>query len=201
MGIGRINRGHKTIYFTFALIILALLPTMGYSSSQDVINVSKNPYKIGPSDLLDIQVWNEPDVSKQVRVLIDGTIVLPLVGQINAAGLTPSQLSESLKKKLSEYIAEPEVTVMVLEGKYNRYFIVGQIQNPGEYYIDYPISILQAIARAGGFQEWAKKSKIFVIRQTKSGEERIEFNYDEFVKGDKKVKNIEIVSGDTIIIP
>ena len=90
---------------------------------------------------------------------------------------------------------------MVLEGKYNRYFIVGQIQNPGEYYIDYPISILQAIARAGGFQEWAKKSKIFVIRQTKSGEERIEFNYDEFVKGDKKVKNIEIVSGDTIIIP
>ncbi len=201
MGIGRINRGHKTIYFTFALIILALLPTMGYSSSQDVINVSKNPYKIGPSDLLDIQVWNEPDVSKQVRVLIDGTIVLPLVGQINAAGLTPSQLSESLKKKLAEYIAEPEVTVMVLEGKYNRYFIVGQIQNPGEYYIDYPISILQAIARAGGFQEWAKKSKIFVIRQTKSGEERIEFNYDEFVKGDKKVKNIEIVSGDTIIIP
>ncbi len=200
MGMGRINRGHKTVYFTFALIILALLPTMGYSS-QDVINVSKNPYKIGPSDLLDIQVWNEPDVSKQVRVLIDGTIVLPLVGQINAAGLTPSQLSESLKKKLSEYIAEPEVTVMVLEGKYNRYFIVGQIQNPGEYYIDYPISILQAIARAGGFQEWAKKSKIFVIRQTKSGEERIEFNYDEFVKGDKKVKNIEIVSGDTIIIP
>ncbi len=197
---GRINRGHKTVYFTFALIILALLPTMGYSS-QDVINVSKNPYKIGPSDLLDIQVWNEPDVSKQVRVLIDGTIVLPLVGQINAAGLTPSQLSESLKKKLAEYIAEPEVTVMVLEGKYNRYFIVGQIQNPGEYYIDYPISILQAIARAGGFQEWAKKSKIFVIRQTKSGEERIEFNYDEFVKGDKKVKNIEIVSGDTIIIP
>jgi len=197
---GRINRGHKTVYFTFALIILALLPTMGYSS-QDVINVSKNPYKIGPSDLLDIQVWNEPDVSKQVRVLIDGTIVLPLVGQINAAGLTPSQLSESLRKKLSEYIAEPEVTVMVLEGKYNRYFIVGQIQNPGEYYIDYPISILQAIARAGGFQEWAKKSKIFVIRQTKSGEERIEFNYDEFVKGDKKVKNIEIVSGDTIIIP
>ncbi len=197
---GRINRGHKTVYFTFALIILALLPTMGYSS-QDVINVSKNPYKIGPSDLLDIQVWNEPDVSKQVRVLIDGTIVLPLVGQINAAGLTPSQLSQSLRKKLSEYIAEPEVTVMVLEGKYNRYFIVGQIQNPGEYYIDYPISILQAIARAGGFQEWAKKSKIFVIRQTKSGEERIEFNYDEFVKGDKKVKNIEIVSGDTIIIP
>ena len=200
MGMGRINRGHKTVYFTFALIILALLPTMGYSS-QDVINVSKNPYKIGPSDLLDIQVWNEPDVSKQVRVLIDGTIVLPLVGQINAAGLTPSQLSQSLRKKLSEYIAEPEVTVMVLEGKYNRYFIVGQIQNPGEYYIDYPISILQAIARAGGFQEWAKKSKIFVIRQTKSGEERIEFNYDEFVKGDKKVKNIEIVSGDTIIIP
>ncbi len=200
MGMGRINRGHKTVYFTFSLIILVLLPTMGYSS-QDVINVSKNPYKIGPSDLLDIQVWNEPDVSKQVRVLIDGTIVLPLVGQINAAGLTPSQLSESLKKKLSEYIAEPEVTVMVLEGKYNRYFIVGQIQNPGEYYIDYPISILQAIARAGGFQEWAKKSKIFVIRQTKSGEERIEFNYDEFVKGDKKVKNIEIVSGDTIIIP
>ena len=197
---GRINRGHKTVYFTFALIILALLPTMGYPS-QDVINVSKNPYKIGPSDLLDIQVWNEPDVSKQVRVLIDGTIVLPLVGQINAAGLTPSQLSESLRKKLSEYIAEPEVTVMVLEGKYNRYFIVGQIQNPGEYYIDYPISILQAIARAGGFQEWAKKSKIFVIRQTKSGEERIEFNYDEFVKGDKKVKNLEIVSGDTIIIP
>ena len=197
---GRINRGHKTVYFTFALIILALLPTMGYSS-QDVINVSKNPYKIGPSDLLDIQVWNEPDVSKQVRVLIDGTIVLPLVGQINAAGLTPSQLSQSLRKKLSEYIAEPEVTVMVLEGKYNRYFIVGQIQNPGEYYIDYPISILQAIARAGGFQEWAKKSKIFVIRQTKSGEERIEFNYDEFVKGNKKVKNIEIVSGDTIIIP
>ncbi len=200
MGMGRINRGHKTVYFTFALIILALLPTMGYPS-QDVINVSKNPYKIGPSDLLDIQVWNEPDVSKQVRVLIDGTIVLPLVGQINAAGLTPSQLSESLRKKLSEYIAEPEVTVMVLEGKYNRYFIVGQIQNPGEYYIDYPISILQAIARAGGFQEWAKKSKIFVIRQTKSGEERIEFNYDEFVKGDKKVKNLEIVSGDTIIIP
>ncbi|HFC46843.1 MAG TPA: sugar ABC transporter substrate-binding protein, partial [Dissulfuribacter thermophilus] len=148
MGMGRINRGYKTVYFTFSLIILVLLPTMGYSS-QDVINVSKNPYKIGPSDLLDIQVWNEPDVSKQVRVLIDGTIVLPLVGQINAAGLTPSQLSESLKKKLSEYIAEPEVTVMVLEGKYNRYFIVGQIQNPGEYYIDYPISILQAIARAG----------------------------------------------------
>ena len=165
------------------------------------INVSKAPYRIGPSDMLDIQVWNEPDISKQVRVLLDGTIVLPLVGEIKAAGMTPNELAKDLKKRLSQFIAEPEVTVMVIEEKYNRYFVVGQIQNPGEYYIDYPITILQAIARAGGFLEWAKKSKIFLIRPTPKGEIRLEFNYDEFVKGNRSIENIEILSGDTIIIP
>lgn len=190
----------------FFLILVAVSPVCFLCPDSilgDVtyVNVSKTPYRIGPSDLLDIQVWNEPDISKQVRVLLDGTIVLPLIGKINAAGITPSDLSQLVKKKLAKFISEPEVTVLVLEQKHNRYFVLGQIQNPGEYFIDYPITILQALARAGGFLEWAKKSRIFLVRPTREGGKRLEFNYDEFVKGNKKVKNIEIMAGDTIIVP
>lgn len=158
-------------------------------------------YVIGVSDVIEVQVWKEPDLSKTQAVRLDGRISLPLLGDIDAAGKTTSQLAKLIEKELKKVVADPVVTVMVGESKSRRYYIIGQIASPGEFPLDYPLTLSQAIARSGGFLEWADKSEISVIRHEKGEKKIFKFNYDSFVKGKNLEQDVLIAPGDTIVIP
>ena len=122
-------------------------------------------FVIGNDDVLAINVWKEPDISRSIPVRSDGKISLPLVGEVQAAGLTPLKLEKDIAGKLKNYISEPEVTVMVQQVNSQKFNILGQVARPGSYVIANSPTVLDAIALAGGFRDFAKKKSIYVLRQ------------------------------------
>lgn len=161
-----------------------------------------NSYVIGATDMLSINVWKEPDVSRVIPVRSDGKISLPLAGEIQASGKTPLQLEKEITEKLKTYISDPEVTVMVQESKSQKFNILGQVVKPGAYPLTSTTTVLDAIALAGGFKDFAKKKSIYVLRKKSSGEpERIPFNYKDVISGKNPSQNIPLQSEDTIIVP
>jgi polysaccharide biosynthesis/export protein len=163
---------------------------------------SDDSFVIGPDDVLSINVWKEPDISKSVPVRSDGKITLPLVGELQAGGQTPRQLQSEIATKLQSYISEPEVTVMVQEVRSQRFNILGQVAKPGSYSIANSAKVLDAIALAGGFRDFAKKKSIYVLRRTPDGgQTRLAFNYVDVVKGKKTEQNVELKAHDTVVVP
>ncbi len=160
-----------------------------------------NEYLIGVGDVLEVSVWGEERLSKVVFVRLDGRISLPLAGDVHAADTTLAALAGQIKRKLVSYVADPSVTVTLQESRSKAYYILGQIAKPGEYVLSYPVTVLQAIGRAGGLQEWAKKEKIMIVRRTGSEERIIRFNYDDVLAGANLQQNILVNPGDTIVIP
>ena len=159
-------------------------------------------YVIGADDVLSISVWKEPDITRPVTVRSDGKISLPLVGELQAAGRTPSELEKEITAALRSYIAEPQVSVMVQEANSQKFNILGQVAKPGSYPLTSRISIVDAIADAGGFKDFAKKKSVYVIRQDGNGNStRIPFNYEKFIKGKNAAQNIYLKPHDTIIVP
>ena len=159
--------------------------------------VDPKSYIIGPEDILSIRVWREPDLSGPVGVRPDGKISLPLVGEIQAGGLTPDQLAEKLKQAFSKDLTNPEVMVQVATVNSKKYFITGEVNRPGSYPLVLPTTILEAIAIAGGFRDWAVKKSILILR----GPKRYRFNYTEVVKGKNLTQNVLLENGDHIIVP
>ncbi|MGH9512784.1 MAG: polysaccharide biosynthesis/export family protein [Terriglobales bacterium] len=157
---------------------------------------------IGADDLLAINVWKEPDVSRTVPVRSDGMISLPLVGELQAAGKTPHQLEVAITEKLKNYISEPEVTVIVQEIRSQKFNVLGQVVRPGSYPLTNSTTVLDAIAIAGGFRDFAKQKNIYVLRQNPNGgESRLPFNYKDVIKGKDTAQNIRLQPRDTIVIP
>jgi polysaccharide export outer membrane protein len=180
-----------------ALFVLVWAPVLHAEQATD----AETDYLIGVGDVLEVQVWQEPDLSRTVTVRLDGKISLPLAGDVQAAGITTGELDQFLEKKFSALVAEPAVSVMLTENRSRRYFVVGQVGQPGEFPIEFPLTILQAIARSGGFQEWAKREEIKIVRRKDGKEELLNFDYEAFVKGKNLQQNILIMPGDTIIVP
>jgi polysaccharide export outer membrane protein len=159
-------------------------------------------YLIGADDILAVNVWKEAEVSRTVPVRSDGKISLPLAGEVQAAGLTPKQLETEVAKKLESYISEPEVTVIVQEIRSRRFNILGQVAKPGTYLLTNSTTVLDAIAMAGGFRDFAKKKSIYVLRANADGTEaRLPFNYKEVIKGEKQTQNVRLQPHDTVVIP
>jgi polysaccharide export outer membrane protein len=158
-------------------------------------------FVIGNDDVLAINVWKEPDISRSIPVRSDGKISLPLVGEVQAAGLTPLKLEKDIADKLKNYISEPEVTVMVQQVNSQKFNILGQVTKPGSYGIANSPTVLDAIALAGGFRDFAKKKSIYVLRHGASGEVRLPFNYKDVSQGKNMEQNIKLQPGDTIIVP
>lgn len=198
----------KVIFFVicfFLLLNAALVkPGIVFAAENAPVapgNVGGGEYLIGMGDVLEVNVWNEKDLSKEVFVRLDGRVSLPLVGDILAAGYTPTALAESLTNIFSKFVSNPSVSVMVKASTSKRYYMVGQIGKPGEWPIVQPISILQAIARAGGFLEWANVSKIQIVRQDTGKGKILDFDYEALAKKADLGQNIMIEPGDTIIVP
>lgn len=158
-------------------------------------------YLIGPGDILEVSVWNEPDLSKTVTVRLDKRISLPLIGDVVVTGMSLKDLSNILTHEFSKYISNPNVVVILKESKSKRYYLIGRVTNPGEFPLDFPLTVLQALARAGGFTEWAETDKILVMRSTDAKETIQRFDYPEVIKGKNLQQNIKIQPGDTIVVP
>jgi polysaccharide export outer membrane protein len=165
-------------------------------------NPASDEFVIGTGDVLAINVWKETEVSRVVPVRSDGRISLPLVGEIQASGRTPKQLEIEISAKLKDYVSEPEVTVIVQEIKSQKFNVLGMVMKPGSYTLTKPMTILDAIALAGGFRDFAKQKDIYVLRRAADGNPtRLPFNYKDVVKGHNSAQNIELESNDTIVVP
>jgi len=159
--------------------------------------VDPRSYVIGPEDILAITVWREADFTRAVQVRPDGKFTLPLVGDIVAAGLTPNALAEVLTKELSKLINQPLVSVSLQSVQSKKYYITGEVNRTGSFPLVVPTTILEALTNAGGFHEYAKKGKIYILR----GTQRIKFNYNDVIKGKKLEQNILVENGDYIHVP
>jgi polysaccharide export outer membrane protein len=164
--------------------------------------VNPAEYVIGADDVLAINVWKETEISRTVQVRPDGKISLPLAGEIQAAGLQPLQLQQQIADKLKSFISDPEVTVIVQEVRSKKFNVIGEVQRPGTYALSNSSTVLDAIALAGGFKDFAKQTKIYVLRVQPNGSRtRIPFNYKKVVKGRHMEENVPLQSGDTIVVP
>jgi len=159
-------------------------------------------YVIGTDDVLSINVWKETELSRQIPVRSDGKISLPLIGEVLAAGRTPVQLQQDIADKLKNYITDPQVTVIVQQINSLKFNVLGQVNKPGSYPLTAGTTIVDAIAVAGGFKDFAKKKSIYVIREDAGGNEhRFTFNYQAFIKGANTDQNIALKPRDTVVIP
>lgn len=164
--------------------------------------VRPESYVIGAEDTLSIYVWKEPDMSKMVPVRPDGMISLPLVGEVKAVGYTPVQLESVLAESMKKYISDPQVTVVVEKVASLNFNIVGEVMKPGYYPLTRRLTVLDAVSLAGGFKDFAKTKKIYVLRTAADGkQERLPFNYKQVIKGENPQQNIELQPRDTIVVP
>ncbi|KMY66531.1 hypothetical protein AAU61_15395 [Desulfocarbo indianensis] len=175
-------------------LFLAMLPATAAADS--------NYYKIGPGDILEIIVWREVAISRSdVLVRPDGRISLPLVDDVVAEGLTPMELKDVVAKNLRRYVEAPQVYVTVKDPGSQTVSILGNVQKAGRYPMLAPTNVLMALALAGGFNEWAHKDDIVIIRGAGAKQERLPFEYSEVISGKKPGQNIRLLPGDVIVVP
>jgi polysaccharide biosynthesis/export protein len=157
-------------------------------------------YRIGPEDLLDISVWKNADLTQTVQVRPDGRISLPLLNDIQAADLTPMQLREVLVARYAAYLTQPEISVAVREVRSFKVSVLGMVRTPGRYDIRSAITVLEALALAGGFTEFAKRDRVFVSRRILGGFRRMPFDYLKVLDGIDS-ENFALAPGDIIVVP
>lgn len=194
------------LIITFALSMIS--PSNVYSQAskgaepakkvQGHVVADSNQYIIGPEDVLHIYVWREESLTKTVPVRVDGKISLPLVDDIQAAGLTPLQLKDALTKKLQGFVDNPTVSVTVMEANSFKVYVSGEVKTPGVQRIRSEVTVVKLMTMAGGFTEWANKKKILIIRKEKDGDKRMIVNYNKIIDGE--APDIVIHRGDTVIV-
>jgi len=158
-------------------------------------------YKIGPQDVLRIDVWKEPDISRVIPVRPDGKISVPLLNDVQASGLTAMQLAASLHDGLSKYLNNPQVTVTVTDSNSRRVYLTGEVTRPGALPLLPNMTVLQALASGGGFTQFARLKNIYVMRTENGKQVKHPFNYKEVVKGNLAEQNILLQPGDVIVVP
>ncbi len=165
------------------------------------VTAGEDGYVIGVEDVLEVTVWGNQALSHTVTVRPDGKISLPLIDDVQAGGLSPIQLRDSITERLKEFVDDPDVTVIVSEINSFKIFINGEVVRPGMYRLQSKTTILEAISLAGGFTPWASPNRITVVRKGKDGEKRIRVRYNKIIKGKDPEGNIMLKPGDTIIVP
>jgi polysaccharide export outer membrane protein len=158
-------------------------------------------YIIQPNDILEVFVWKEPDLTRKILVRPDGRISFPLVQDMQAGGISPGELKDRIEKKLKEYIGSPNVTIIVEAIQSYKIFVTGKVQKPGSMLVEKPVTVLQALAMAGGFQEFARPSEMTVIRNYGNENVVFKFDYGEVIKGKNTPQNILLRSGDVVVVP
>ena len=184
------------LFFSVISLVFSIVPLLlgqePFAKSQD--------YRIGVGDLLQVEVYDEPDLTKETRVLTDGTISLPLLGSIRALGLTVGELQKEVTRHLAEkYLVDPQVTVFVKE--FSHIFVFGEVKSPGAFPLYGRMTVFEAITLAGGFTEVANPSKVKVIRETENGEQTFEVDIEQLTKQGDLSQDMELQAHDRIIVP
>lgn len=195
-------------------ILMAALPALGQeksepppSSSADSVPAAHKAatsdpnYTIGAEDMIDVAVWKEPELTRVVPVRPDGKISLPLLNDVQAAGLTPTQLAAQLTESLKKFITNPQVTVIVSQINSQRFYVTGEVNRAGAYPLLPNMTLLQGLTSAGGFTQFANQKKIFMLRTENGKQVKYPFNYKDVISGKSPDQNVVLKSGDTIVVP
>ncbi len=198
------SKAGKVAHGLVVLIILLFLPLTGMSEEGDAESVpaaAVPEYRIGPEDVLEIFVWKEPELQREVLVRPDGGISFPLAGDLQAAGKTPVEVQDELTRRLQKYIPDAVVTVTVTKVVGYRIFVVGKVTNPGQFVVGRYVNVLQALTLAGGLTPYASENKIKIVRKKGDGEITFPFQYSRVKKGRNLEQNILLQSGDVVVVP
>ena len=174
------------------ILLLAVLLCAGPAAGET--------YKLQPGDILEVSVWKEPDLERDVLVTPDGTIAFPLVGGVDASKMSVEQLSREIASKLEKYIPDPVVTVSLKQMLGNRIYVLGKVNKPGEFVINRNVDVLQALSMAGGFNPFADSDDIQVLRRQDGKQTSMPFSYSAVEKGDLAQNRI-LLPGDVILVP
>ena len=179
----------------------AVAATTTNAAAEAATGPALDAYKIGPEDVLAITVWKNDPMSRTVQVRPDGMISLPLIDDVSAAGLTPVQFRDVLVKRMSEFIPNPEVSVIVTDVRNYKVSVLGEVLKPGRFELKSYTTILDVIAQAGGFTQFAARGKIVVLRPVGKSMKRIPFNYNKVVAAGGEEENIYLQPGDIVLVP
>ena len=166
-----------------------------------VAKVAQNTYQLGPEDSIEISVWKEPDLTKQLVVRADGKISYPLVGEIQAAGMTVKQLQDEISKRLGKFVTDANVTVILVKTQYYKVFVTGKVNKPGDFIVGRPTDVMQAISMAGGLTPFASPKSIVVLRKAGGKDEVFPFNYNDVSQGRSLDQNRTLLPGDVVVVP
>jgi polysaccharide biosynthesis/export protein len=200
-------RGSKQ--WIWLLLALALMASLGCAprisplaeAQATAAQVVEDKYQLGPEDVIEISVWKEPDLTKQITISPDGKISYPLVGDVQIAGKTVKQVREEIGKRLEKFVTDAQVTVILLKTQYYKIYVMGKVNKPGEFLVGRPANVMQALAMAGGLTPFASPSKIVILRRVSGIEQTLPFDYKSVSRGDFLEQNITLLPGDVVVVP
>lgn len=163
--------------------------------------VDVDNYLLGPEDAIEISVWKEPELTKQLIIRPDGKISYPLIGEVQAAGRTVKELREEISKRLEKFVTDAQVTVLLLKAQHYKIYVVGKVNKPGEYVAGRPVTVMQALAMAGGLTPFAAPGRIVILRRSGDREQTLPFNYKEVARGRNLEQNRVLLPGDVVVVP
>jgi polysaccharide biosynthesis/export protein len=181
-------------------LLMACCVIMALAYATTVMAQDPN-YTVKPGDMLSISVWKEPDLQKETLVRPDGSFSFPLVGEVDAKGKTVADLNRTVSQRLTKFISDPVVTVSVQEIKGNKVYVIGQVNKPGEFIMNPSVDVMQALSMAGGTTPFAQLADIVILRRTPTGKTALPFRYNDVVKGRRLDQNIDLQSGDVVVVP
>lgn len=182
-----------TLLFSFiAVVTLCVSPAVSENGKQ---------YLVGPGDILEISVWKDESLSREIVIPPDGVISFPLIGDIDTQGLSVANIEDIVTRKIKEYVPDAFVTVMLLEIKSLNVYVIGKVNNPGVYSIFLNTNVMQALSMAGGLNPFASEKNIQILRRRNEVPSKIPFNYKEVIEGENLEQNIVLQRGDVIVVP
>jgi polysaccharide export outer membrane protein len=193
------NRKRRNLAMAM-LLVGALAPSPAAAEEAPGASAAPAEYRIGPPDVLYVSVWKNDSISRSVTVRPDGNISLPLVNDIRAAGLTPMQLRDAIRRKLADFIPKPEVSVIVTGMHSYAVSVLGEVKAAGRYELKSAATVLDVLAQAGGITEFARRDGIFVLRNGSGGVRRISFDYDKVIASPGQ-RNVAVQPGDIVVVP
>jgi polysaccharide export outer membrane protein len=193
----------------FIVLLLATLGTPAHAQenaakkpSGTSVSATDDPnYIIGAQDVLDINVWKEPELTRVVPVRPDGKISMPLLNDVQAAGLTPMTLAANITVSLKKFVSDPQVTIVVTQINSQRIYILGEVARPGAFPLLPGMTMLEGLSSAGGFTQFANTKKIYLLRKVNGKMEKYPFNYKDVIHGKAPDQNVSLKAGDTIVVP
>ncbi|NPV04860.1 MAG: polysaccharide export protein [Syntrophaceae bacterium] len=196
----------RTVILTLVCLLAAAAPAWAQgnaarAAAQEFASAFGPDYLIGPGDILEISVWKEEALTKQVVVLPDGKISFPLIGEVQAAGRTLADLKKELAAKLAKYAPKEEVNLEVKQVNSMLIYVIGRVNQPGRFALNTNVTVLQALSIAGGLNAFAKRNQIKIFRQEAGGTQILPFSYDEVTEGEKLRQNVILKRGDVVVVP